>query len=302
VATTVERVTALEKAVKALTARVAALEKPPAPTAPAPVPEPPTVPVTPPPVTPPPVTDVVHGRQVSLANTGPGAGGYALVDVTAQARASQAPGGVFTGKRFRQGIVIDAPVKLVGCQVDGVILNYPGGYFVDLEWCHVEPPSPGDHAIGFDNYRAYRSRLLGCSDGARMNGGAQGSTLIECYVRCETQGSDHNDGTQNYAGSGAVVVRRCNISVAGLPGANAALFSADGAKGSTEWADNWCAGGGYVIRAYEDTSYVITGNEVLDGSWGFGPSAVYNPSNRPFVQGDNWIVSAAGARVRALTL
>lgn len=296
-ATNTQRITALEASVKALTTRVAALEvAAPTPTPP-PVPEPPTPPVTLPPA------GSVHGRDVTLAGTGPAAGGYALADVTSQARASQAPGGVFTGKRFRAGLVIDAPVKLIGCQVDGVLLNYPGGHYVELEWCHVEPAPPGDHAIGYDNFRAYRTRLLGCSDGARMNGGAKGSTLVECYVRCKSQsGSDHNDGTQNYAGSGTVTVERCNISVAGLSGANAALFSADNAKGHTVWRDNFLAGGGYVIRAYEDTSYEVTGNEVVDGSWTFGPAHVVNPNKRAFVQRDNWIVSAAGVRVRALSL
>lgn len=294
-ATTTQRLTALETTVSALRARLtaaearlAALEAP----QPAPAPEPPPVPVV-----------ALHGRAITLASTGPAAGGHALTDVTTKALASQAPGGVFTGKRFRAGIVIDAPVRLVGCQVDGVILNYPGEHFVQLEWCHVEPGSPGDHAIGYGNFRAYRTRLLGCSDGARMNGGAGGSTLVECYVRCAAQGVvDHNDGTQNHAGSGSVTVERCNISVEGLPGANAALFSADNAKGHTIWRDNLLAGGGYVIRAYEDTGYEITGNDIVDSSWVFGPVATFNPNDRPFAASDNWIVDRAGQRIRPLSL
>lgn len=303
--TTAQRLSALEATASALAIRVAAVEdrletlEGTSPPGPAPVPPPAPAPDPSPAPVPPGEPVAIHGRHISPDNTGPAAGGYTLADVIQTVRASNAPGGAYTGKRFTRGIIIDSPVTLIGCEVDGTIDTQ--GNLVRLEWCTIRPTTPGDWAVGPTNFSAYRTQLLGCSDGARMNGGAKGSTLIECYVRCAAQsGSDHNDGVQNYDGSGAVVVLRCNVSVAGLPGANAALFSADGAKGSTSWVDNWTAGGGYVIRAYEDTSYVIRGNEVLDRSWGFGPVAVFNPNGREFVAEDNWVVSDAGMRLRPI--
>lgn len=292
-ATTTQRLTALETSVSALRARLtaaearlAALEAPPAAPTPAPAPAP---------------AAALHGRDITLDNTGPAAAGYALTDVTTPALASQAPGGVWTGKRFTRGITIDAPVTLVGCEIVGTIDTH--GHITRLEWCSIAPATPGDWALGPENFSAYRTRLAGCSDGARANGGTKGSSLVECHIRCASQSAqDHNDGIQNYGGSGAVVVLRCNISVAGLPGANAALFSADGATGSTSWVDNLIAGGGYALRAYEDTSYVIRGNEIVDGSWGFGPVAMFNPNGREFTAEDNWIVDSAGRRTRPVVL
>lgn len=70
-ATNTQRIVALEAAVKSLTGRVTALEKPPVVVPPPPVPDPPTPPVTPPPA------GSVHGRDITLADHNDGTQNYA---------------------------------------------------------------------------------------------------------------------------------------------------------------------------------------------------------------------------------
>jgi len=233
---------------------------------------------------------VAHGREITVANTGHTAfydstlGRYVTdSDLTVHNSLVSlsdfvADGGTITRRWFKGGLIIDRTgVTIRACKFDQGVSGYYAGVHrpFALEWCTIDTPgSAGDDGIHFGDYTAYRCRVGGNSDGAKTNGNV---TLTECFIRVEGQDSaDHNDGTQNVGGNGPVTIVRCNIDCRptnGTGAPNAALFCADGASGLQTWHDNWCAGGGYVLRCYENATYDVQGCEILNGSWVFGAVA-----------------------------
>jgi len=232
---------------------------------------------------------ITHGREITASNTGHTAYfdsglGRTVVDGDLTVHTGLvslsdfvANGGTITKRWFKGGLIIDRTnVTIRASKFDGGVSGYYSGVHrpFALEWVTIDTPgAAGDNGIQFQDYTAYRCRVGGNSDGAKTNGNV---TLTECYLRVEGQDSaDHNDGTQNVGGDGPVNVVRCNIDIRptnGIGAPNAALFSADNANGLQTWTDNWVAGGGYVMRLYENGTYDVQGNEILNGSWVFGPA------------------------------
>lgn len=145
-----------------------------------------------------------------------------------------------------------------------------------LEWVTMSPAATGDQCVQYESWTAYRCRLEGCSDGAKINGGLDTIDVTECYVRVRAQDAlDHNDGLQNVGGNGLVRVTRSNISAApvgGGGGPNAAIMSADMTSGTTfrlEVRDCWLDAAGAVetVRPYDGglttgITYLFTGNRI----------------------------------------
>lgn len=143
----------------------------------------------------------------------------------------------------------------------------------------------GDQTIFYQSYTANRCYLVGCSDGAKVNGG--GTTLTECYIRTAQQDpADHNDGLQNVGGSGAVTVQRCNIDCrpVGASGGNignAALFFADGETGLHTISDNLLAGGQVTLAMYDTGTFNVQGNQFVRGSYGVSTHGMSGPGSGP---------------------
>lgn len=259
----------------------------------------------------------IHGRSITASNTGHTAYfdsglGRNVVDGDLIVHAGVVSvsdfvsnGGSMSKHYFQGGLIIDRDnVTFTACRINGGFNGFQSGthHPFTLQWCTIDTPgAASDDGIRFQNYTAHRCRIGGNSDGAKINGNV---TITESYIRCEGQSSeDHNDGVQNVGGNGPVTIARCNIDCRptnGVGAPNAALFAADDCSGLMTWHDNWVAGGGYVIRCYENATYDVQGNEILDASWAFGPVAreVIPASNLTWgTLRPNYIVSAGGQQL-----
>ena len=257
-ATTSERVTALEKAVKALTARVAALETPVPPTPPPPVPDPPTVPTTPPP-----------------GSVGVPAG-TVLRPVGAMVVTS--PGQVVDALDVAGGIDVRAKgVVIRRCRVVG---SGPCAIWVrDGASATIEDSEiiGGENGVGFDNYVLRRCWVHGqYGDGLKLGS----DTLVEdCIVNgLRPAAGAHADGGQVQSGVTNLIVRRSTFDVSDCDG-NAALFIAPDQGPSTVGPvlvqGNVLKGGNYMLYCvdgnngqYVVSNITIRGNVIARGQYG----------------------------------
>lgn len=140
--------------------------------------------------------------------------------------------------------------------------------------------SGGDDGISFDNYTCVRCNIHNFSDGGKLNGNV---TIVDSYIHDLYQKSgDHNDGLQNYAGSGNVTIKHSTIS--GAPTnvsdvGNAAIFMADYPTGTMTIDGCLLSGGQYTLQALDNAKYVIINNRFVRGSYNYGTHRVSNPSN-----------------------
>jgi|SRR5215510_8444123 len=221
-----------------------------------------------------------HGDQITRDNVGVPAG-TSLTTVAGDVELST-NGETYTGKLVQGTILVRATnVTIRNCRVRSGINSYYAGvdYNPTIEDCDIgaaddgtAPTSHrGDDGIRFSSWTARRCVIEGFSDGAKINGGC---TLEDSWVRVHFVSGDHNDGVQNNGGSGAVVVRRCNIDARptnnSSESGNAAIFSADGVSGTTTFTKNLVAGGGYTVRLHENGTYIVTDNKLVRGSYQFG--------------------------------
>lgn len=238
---------------------------------------------------------ITHGFQVNTSNVGIGAyidsalgrtvTNADLVVHTTEVYLGDVTTAGSTLKRhwFKGGLIIDIDnVTFVACRFDHGVSGYWSGIHhpFTVNYCTVEgTPNPiGYGSLYYQDYTAYRCYIACEMDGLKANGGV---TATECYIRCLTASADdHNDGVQSTGSYAGNLIQRCNIdarplngSGGGAGGPNAALFTADHSNGLHRWYDNYLAGGGYVIRCYEDATYDVQGNWVLDQSWIYGPAA-----------------------------
>lgn len=253
---------------------------------------------TPPPVTSPtPPSSVSHGSQITTSNTGyaawVGSQGQSCT-TTSQLKvytstvSSSSLGSSATCVWLKGGITINSPITLTASRIDDVVDTQ--GYAVTLNYCTVQPPSPGDWSLGPSNFTATRSQILGSSDGVRY-GGSTKDTLIENYIRVKAQSSaDHNDGIQMYGASGGGTILRNNIDdrpVGGGGGPNGAIFIADGATGTYEIRNNYLMGGAYSLRLHDSGYYRVTGNIVVKGTYVYGPVTTTNAIQGAFLEWSN---------------
>lgn len=262
----------------------------------------------------------VHGRSITAVNTGHTAyfdaglgrnvtdGDMIVHAGLVSASDFVSNGGTMSKHYFQGGLIIDRDnITFTACRIDGGFDGFSSGTHrpFSLQWCTIDTSgAAGPNGIQYQDYTAHRCRINGNSDGAKTNGNV---TITESYIRCEGEDvDDHNDGVQNVGGNGNVTIERCNIDCrplnnVGAP--NAALFAADNCTGLMTWNDNLVAGGGYVMRCYENATYNVQGNEILDNSWVFGPvaRAVIPASNLTWgTLRLNYIVSDNGTQLSVL--
>lgn len=229
---------------------------------------------------------VTHGAQLTKAMVGPR---IATTIMSGAVSASDfgVSGVTISGKHFTGSIAIDIDCTLEDCYIEDVIQN-SGGHTVQLNWCTVSPPTPGDRCIGPYGVSAYRCLLEGCSDGV----GLDTCNLIENFITLKGQSSlDHNDGAQSYiAGAGGQVLRNningipVNTDTLGLGQGNSCIFVADNSQGTLEIRDNLLTGGGYTLGLHDSMFYRVTGNRVTEGSWGYGPVNTQNAVSGAFLE------------------
>lgn len=255
---------------------------------------------------------ITHGFQITTANTGHTAYidpalGRAVTDADLTVHSGAASlsslvssGGTLKRHWFRGGCSFDiGNVTLVACRFDqGITLGQPT---VTFNYCTVDTPdgSAGDQAIAFNDYVAYRCRLLGNSDGGKVNGNCR---LTECYIRTNGQAADdHHDGLQGNAAYTGSTIERCNIDCRpanGIGGLTGAIFIADASNGTYEVHDNFVAGGSSPLRFHENGHYNASGNWILDGSYSGAPvNALYGIIDS---WSDNWLVNASGTKLSAV--
>jgi len=240
---------------------------------------------------------ITNGKQITPTNTGylawTGPSGEKCTDsnirvYTAEVMASSI-GSSATCVYFKGGIIINAPITLNACKVDGVINTTYSYHKTTINYCTIVSPSPQDWALGPGNFTAIRSQLTGNSDGVRY-AGSTNDTLIENYIRTKTQNiNDHNDGVQMYGSTGGGTLLRNMIDsrpVAGGNG-NAALFIADNSTGTYEIRDNYMVGGTQSIRLHENGYYKLTGNIVEKGSYSYAPVNTANSRAGAFLEWAN---------------
>jgi len=245
---------------------------------------------TPPPTTPPPATGTTTcplPKYPTDSCVGVPAGKTLTTisgDYTAKA------GEVIDGKRITGSLIIGGSgVVIRNSEITGKIDNNAGSNSsrpsFTVEDSTMGPNSCGnisDGVVGVSNYTAKRVRIKNQPDGFRIAGS---NVLIEdSYVTvCSVNPNDHSDGIQVYGAANAtnIVIRHNTIDQRSVTNgaATAPIFiptDADrqGNNGVTVTvADNVVAGGGYGLRVYGTlplTAYV-TGNKVVNNSWGYGP-------------------------------
>lgn len=256
---------------------------------------------------------ITNGFQITEANTGynayldPGLGRLVvagdLIVHTGLVSLSDftTNGGTLTRHWFQGGLNFDLNnVILTACKFDGSVSGYYAGthHTFTLNWCSIgdDNTSAYDDGIHYQDYTAYRCRIGGSSDGAKINGNV---TMTECYVRTMSQGSaDHNDGLQAVGSYTGGTIQRCNIDcrpVNGGGGVNGAIFIADSSNGTWIIRDNFLAGGNSPLRMHESCNYTVDGNWILSGSYSGGPvNAQYAVSVTWASTENNVLVDASG--------
>ena len=181
-----------------------------------------------------------------------------------------------------------AGVVIKNSQIDGIVVNdnvaaHPAFTIQDSTVGTTTCSRHTAGAIGTKNYTAKRVKLQNFPDGFRIAGS---NVLIQdSYVKlCSADPADHSDGIQAYgAGAATNVVIDHNVidqtPVAGdrqtapifVPNDNAG----QGNQGiSVTVTNNVLAGGSYSLRVFGDlpwNSPAITGNKIVNNTWGYGP-------------------------------
>jgi hypothetical protein len=138
-------------------------------------------------------------------------------------------------------------------------------------------------AIGTENYTALRVHLRGFVDGFRVAGG--NVRIQDSYVKlCGNNPDYHSDGIQAYGASGGknIVIKHNTIdqrSVLSEAQTSPIFIPNDGANQGNQnlevtIEDNVLAGGGYSLRVFGDLPFTapsVSGNKIVNGSWGYGP-------------------------------
>lgn len=251
-------------------------------------------------------TDPVLGRKITNADLTVHTAETFLSDITG-------PNTTLNRHWFQGNLIVNvANVTFNGCRFDHGVSGYWSGVHspFTMNWCTIEgAPNPiGFGSVYYQDYTIYRCYIACEMDGLKANGGV---TATECVIRVNTASADdHNDGAQSTGSYTGNLIQRCNIdarplngSGGGAGGPNAALFVADASSGLHVWTDNYLAGGGYVIRCYENATYNVQGNWVENNSWLFGPASRAVIPATDVVWGTvrpNLVTTTAGAQVSVI--
>ncbi|HSX34117.1 MAG TPA: DUF4082 domain-containing protein [Candidatus Saccharimonadales bacterium] len=196
------------------------------------------------------------------------------------------PNQVIENKRVSGNIDIrTSGVIIRNTEVTGAVINdnTSNHYAFTIEDSTVGPASGcssfGNGGIGISDYTARRVVVRNFPDGFRVAGG--NITIQDSYAQlCSANVNDHSDGIQAYGAAGGknITIQHNTIDQTKVTNgaATAPIFLPNedrqgNAGASINVIDNLLAGGGYTLRAYGLDFPNITGNKIVDGSWGYGP-------------------------------
>jgi hypothetical protein len=190
-------------------------------------------------------------------------------------------------------IYVKAPdVTIRNTRVYGTVDNFIGdriyGKLLIEDTEVVNPPGQefsknAQYAFGVANYTCRRCKVVNRMEGWRVGAddySGAGPVLIEDSFAqlavpagmCETA-DPHGDGIQGYGGP-AVTIRHNTIDQRRDDCPTAPVFIPDQGNAGATVQDNLLAGGGYTLRLTGGRFPAVTGNKIVQGSFGYGPLEV----------------------------
>ncbi|RSM73229.1 hypothetical protein DMB66_04200 [Actinoplanes sp. ATCC 53533] len=190
-------------------------------------------------------------------------------------------------------IYVKAPdVTIRNTRVYGTIDNFIGnrvyGHLLIEDTEVVNPPGQefsknGQYAFGVADYTCRRCKVINRMEGWRVGAAdyaGAGPVLIEDSFAqlavppgmCESA-DPHGDGIQGYGGP-TVTIRHNTIDQRLDDCPTAPIFIPDQGNDGATVQDNLLAGGGYTLRLTGGKFPAVTGNKIVQGSFGYGPLEV----------------------------
>lgn len=209
------------------------------------------------------------------------------------------PGRVLDGELVTGDLLVRARnVTIRNSRVYGSVSNqqFSGGVGVNLgglliEDTDVGPPS-GTGGASFPavlvaGYTARRVHIHNVAEGFRVadfnDSGAPAQdrqvVIEDSYVHLERGDCSHNDGIQGFGEPPRTIIRHNTIDTraAGTDCTTGALFIGNDNPDRITVTNNLLAGGGFTMRLGPGGTYDhVSGNRIVDDSWGFGPVHVEN--------------------------
>jgi hypothetical protein len=152
----------------------------------------------------------------------------------------------------------------------------------------VNPPGQefsknANYAFGVANYTCRRCKVVNRMEGWRVGAadyaGAGPVTIEDSFAQlavpagmCQSE-DPHGDGIQGYGGP-AVTIRHNTIDQRRDDCPTAPVFIPDQGNAGATVQDNLLAGGGYTLRLTGGKFPAVTGNKIVQGSFGYGPLEV----------------------------
>lgn len=198
---------------------------------------------------------------------------------------------VVDAKNITGSVDIRAPgVVIKNSKIAGIVVNdnIATHNAFTIQDSQIGPDAPCSVAnlsgvVGIENYTALRVKIVNVVDGFRIAGG--NVRIEDSFVKlCGTDPELHSDGIQAYgAANGKNIVIRHNAidqtSVIAEAQTSPIFIPNDGERQGNQNLEvtvdnNVVAGGGYSIRVFGDLPFTapsVSGNKIVDGTWGYGP-------------------------------
>jgi hypothetical protein len=170
-------------------------------------------------------------------------------------------------------------------RIDNFLTNTVYGHLLIEDSEVVNPPgqtyaTTTEYSIGVANYTCRRCKIVGKVEGWRMGAASfagAGPIVIEhsyalllvSQEMCDTI-DPHGDGIQAY-GSPFATIHHNTIDQRSDPCPTGPIFIPDDGNAGATVTDNVVAGGGWSVRLAADSFPAVTGNKVVDRTWGYGP-------------------------------
>jgi hypothetical protein len=199
-------------------------------------------------------------------------------------------GAVISDHLVTGSILIKADnVTISKTRVYGAVDNFHGnkvyGHTTIKDTEVVNPPgqeysSNDQYAFGVADYTCLRCKVINRMEGWRVGASdysGSGSVLIQDSFAqlavppgmCESS-DPHGDGIQAYGGP-TVTIKHNTIDQRKDECPTAPIFIPDQGNAGATVQDNLIAGGGYALRLTGGDFPAVTGNKVVQGSFGYGP-------------------------------
>jgi hypothetical protein len=200
-------------------------------------------------------------------------------------------GAVIDGMLVTGSILVRAQnVTVKNTWVYGQIYNQVSGQGYNgllIQDTDVGPPSGvsslSDGAIGVGGFTALRVHIHNAEEGFRVGGyGSSGNKLgpvdiEDSFVELAKGACSHNDGIQGYDEPTRTTIRHNTIDTraSGPDCTTGAIFIGNGGADLITIQNNLLLGGGYSLRMGPGGTYDhVTGNRIVNGTWGYGPALV----------------------------